>query len=274
MTPREVPQTRVELEAHLEEQLQFLEASAASYDAGFDGEAKRLAVTLRVLLHHFRSSKALLEQLGLLASIKFFDSAPPNPVGNISTYSGLLITAHLKDGARYLPLLDDHQMGPGEWVPFSSWWSCTVFVDNKKRRIDRKDLVLSVADQDGGTHVDPALDQTYASLTRFNSMGWVLRKGDTERPMGPPHLAAVRQVTHEVLKTLRPGYSKKGPPVDALMYTGGIAVFDSPTLPQVVPPFLTRGLVQKVAGFGTVGRNAPCPCGSGKKFKKCHGAPR
>jgi uncharacterized protein YecA (UPF0149 family) len=21
-----------------------------------------------------------------------------------------------------------------------------------------------------------------------------------------------------------------------------------------------------------VGRNAPCPCGSGKKFKKCHGA--
>ncbi|MGD0579983.1 MAG: SEC-C metal-binding domain-containing protein [Bryobacteraceae bacterium] len=21
------------------------------------------------------------------------------------------------------------------------------------------------------------------------------------------------------------------------------------------------------------GRNEPCPCGSGKKFKKCHGAP-
>jgi preprotein translocase subunit SecA len=23
---------------------------------------------------------------------------------------------------------------------------------------------------------------------------------------------------------------------------------------------------------GKVGRNDPCPCGSGKKFKKCHGA--
>ena len=23
---------------------------------------------------------------------------------------------------------------------------------------------------------------------------------------------------------------------------------------------------------GKVGRNAPCPCGSGKKYKKCHGA--
>jgi hypothetical protein len=23
----------------------------------------------------------------------------------------------------------------------------------------------------------------------------------------------------------------------------------------------------------TVGRNDPCPCGSGKKYKHCHGAP-
>ncbi|MGB6457991.1 MAG: SEC-C metal-binding domain-containing protein, partial [Streptosporangiaceae bacterium] len=26
--------------------------------------------------------------------------------------------------------------------------------------------------------------------------------------------------------------------------------------------------------FAGVGRNAPCPCGSGKKFKMCHGDPR
>lgn len=26
------------------------------------------------------------------------------------------------------------------------------------------------------------------------------------------------------------------------------------------------------ADFATAGRNDPCPCGSGKKFKKCHGA--
>ncbi|MGH3013595.1 MAG: SEC-C metal-binding domain-containing protein, partial [Gaiellaceae bacterium] len=30
---------------------------------------------------------------------------------------------------------------------------------------------------------------------------------------------------------------------------------------------------QRVASdFDRVGRNDPCPCGSGKKFKKCHGA--
>jgi preprotein translocase subunit SecA len=26
--------------------------------------------------------------------------------------------------------------------------------------------------------------------------------------------------------------------------------------------------------YSDVGRNDPCPCGSGKKFKKCHGANR
>jgi preprotein translocase subunit SecA len=27
-----------------------------------------------------------------------------------------------------------------------------------------------------------------------------------------------------------------------------------------------------VRGSAKVGRNDPCPCGSGKKYKKCHGA--
>jgi preprotein translocase subunit SecA len=26
--------------------------------------------------------------------------------------------------------------------------------------------------------------------------------------------------------------------------------------------------------FAHVGRNDPCPCGSGRKFKRCHGDPR
>jgi preprotein translocase subunit SecA len=27
-------------------------------------------------------------------------------------------------------------------------------------------------------------------------------------------------------------------------------------------------------GFANASRNAPCPCGSGRKFKRCHGAPQ
>jgi len=35
---------------------------------------------------------------------------------------------------------------------------------------------------------------------------------------------------------------------------------DEPEAPPAAPP------------AGKVGRNDPCPCGSGKKYKKCHGA--
>ncbi|ARN79974.1 UPF0149 family protein [Methylocystis bryophila] len=32
-----------------------------------------------------------------------------------------------------------------------------------------------------------------------------------------------------------------------------------------------NGDMEAVSLFGKVGRNEPCPCGSGKKFKRCHG---
>jgi hypothetical protein len=46
--------------------------------------------------------------------------------------------------------------------------------------------------------------------------------------------------------------------------------------PLVVGAGRTRTLGSQhaapTADWSTVGRNDPCPCGSGKKFKKCHGA--
>jgi preprotein translocase subunit SecA len=50
---------------------------------------------------------------------------------------------------------------------------------------------------------------------------------------------------------------------------GGPAVAERPT------PARTGGddVVKTVKHEGAkIGRNDPCPCGSGKKFKKCHGA--
>jgi tetratricopeptide (TPR) repeat protein len=38
--------------------------------------------------------------------------------------------------------------------------------------------------------------------------------------------------------------------------------------PQWVPPLPIKQIVPR---YGKAGRNAPCPCGSGKKYKKCHG---
>ncbi|HLK71944.1 MAG TPA: SEC-C metal-binding domain-containing protein, partial [Steroidobacteraceae bacterium] len=48
--------------------------------------------------------------------------------------------------------------------------------------------------------------------------------------------------------------------------TNGAAVLDpagdTQTMPREGDP----------ASWGRVSRNAPCPCGSGKKYKHCHGA--
>jgi len=40
-----------------------------------------------------------------------------------------------------------------------------------------------------------------------------------------------------------------------------------------LPPLITAGLIEASAPAAgrTVGRNDPCPCGSGKKYKRCHG---
>jgi preprotein translocase subunit SecA len=45
----------------------------------------------------------------------------------------------------------------------------------------------------------------------------------------------------------------------------GTALADAPTLTDQRDP-------RDPSSWGKVGRNEPCPCGSGKKFKHCHGS--
>jgi preprotein translocase subunit SecA len=40
----------------------------------------------------------------------------------------------------------------------------------------------------------------------------------------------------------------------------------------VPPPPPPPSVGDRASVYAGVGRNDPCPCGSGKKFKKCHGA--
>src|SRR5689334_20759377 len=74
-----VPQTRDELLAHLADQVQFLSASAEAFDRGLEGEAKRLAVALRILLHDTRNQRSLLGQLSVKDALRFDDVVGPEP---------------------------------------------------------------------------------------------------------------------------------------------------------------------------------------------------
>ena len=41
----------------------------------------------------------------------------------------------------------------------------------ENNKFSRKNLILNVADTDGGTHVDPELDEKYMAFSRKNSLG-------------------------------------------------------------------------------------------------------
>lgn len=248
-----VQQTNSELQGHLQDHMGFIVSSAEAFDSGNLGEAKRLAVSLRVLFHDTGQSHSLLGQLGRLNG-SFISSAIPHDPGNVATHGGLIMTAMSKTGSRYYAPLD--VVSIERWLPFRDWWNEPVFVDGQKAVLTRRGLVLAVANQDGGAHVDPNLTDTYARLSRHNSMGWVQMPGGV--PIPNPERAAVRQIAHETLKTLKPGYKKK-PAIEADLFVGGVMAHDGPSVPPLPRPV-------------RYGRNDPCPCGTGTKFKKCHGA--
>ncbi len=49
---------------------------------------------------------------------------------------------------------------------------------------------------------------------------------------------------------------------------------ESPSAPFIIPAMPRRQPSTGQIRFEKVGRNDPCPCGSGKKYKNCHGKPQ
>ena len=71
---KRISQSKAELETHLREHLDFLNRSAFYYDEGAISEAKRIATSIRVLLHNTEKSHSLLDQLDM-KSISFLNTS-------------------------------------------------------------------------------------------------------------------------------------------------------------------------------------------------------
>jgi hypothetical protein len=237
-----VAQTQDELREHLADQVSFIRSSEEAFDGGAIAEAKRLAHHLRVLLHDTATSHALLEQIGVLGSMVFFDSAGEvDPV----TESNLTIMEVGHDGAQYRATLRDPpamldlpslpepwrsqkaaafqrakgrpKLEEGAWRPFDVWWRTEEVVkDDHGLTFSRRELVLAVANQDGGSHVDPTLREAYARLSRSNSLGWIFGANgieDAQAPLGNPVPAAVRQIALEADVSLVREFPGLGTPI-------------------------------------------------------------
>ncbi len=197
-----IARPRSELEESLEEQLRFIEKSAQLYDVGNHAEAKRIATALRILFHNKGRSKSLLVQLGF-DCLQYQDSAGDMPPGNMLTECPLLLMS-VGGSKDYEPMLDNGPPFPPTPRTMSAWWNQTVFIDDQRRTFSRKDIVLSVADQDGGAHVDPELNEGYHRLSRENSLAWTVESPSGRRAAQNPIPAALRQLAYEVLKSLAP----------------------------------------------------------------------
>jgi len=198
---RRIERPKTELRQELIDHLNLLESSCAAFDNGVEAEGKRIALSIRILVHEHRQSKAILAQLDL-RDIRFYDSAGPiNPTNLLPEHNLLRIETNGKY-CRYAA------KGRG-WsemrkVRFQDWWNDSVIKDTGPRYFSRRELILHVADTDGGAHVDSSLDEDYMALSRNNSLGWTYVSGGIKIPIdGRPELACMRQIAYELLCTVR-----------------------------------------------------------------------
>ncbi|MCZ8324524.1 MAG: SEC-C metal-binding domain-containing protein [Sphingomonadaceae bacterium] len=255
-----------ELAELLDEQISFLKASCAAFDSGFVGEIKRLAVSVRVLVHDTKTSTSLLT-LTDRKGIQFFDSADPYDDENLVGHSSL-VQIHLgSTGAKPKPHLDD-VLEPRE-TNFETWWNGVVLVDAQRNEFSRRDIVLSLANKDGGAHVDHKIDEAYNNLRKNNAQGWItVDEAGREVPAEDNVPATMRQIAHELLRTLNRDYRCDRPivPGTGILVRGmSLTTGDRPS--ELGLPNLRKD--RPVVDGRKIGRNDLCPCGSGKKYKKC-----
>jgi hypothetical protein len=221
MKQKKVKRKPSEVVQALENQVRFLRSSCRGFDEGDEAEAQRLAATIRVLVHDLSDpkrsrSRSLLSQLGSRFNWRFADSAYPFSERNRLIHHGLvgMRMSNSPPRATYIPKCLTKAEDTYPLVPFHEWWQqAVVFKDKKGRRFTRREIVLSIADQDGGTHLDEELDESYADLSRENSMGLRVTSGGKELPWSSnPVPPAVRQIAHEILTTIEKAGLVNQPP--------------------------------------------------------------
>lgn len=201
-----------------------------------------------------------------MKTYKFFDTSTPYLISNESFQIGSfygLIGFGVNVNPIIIPHLDDASPDIFGYVNFDEYWNRVIFVDQKKNTFTRKEIILAVANQDGGAHVAPEIDEKYKQLAKENSLGLeVSSDGKIWNDTQGSELAAVRQIGHEILRTFHPNYPHKKSVTSGNGYiVGGINLTLAPTAQSTN----SQSFIPKVS------RNEKCPCGSGLKYKKCHG---
>lgn len=187
------------LENEFEAHLGFLRKSITEFDAGDMTEFRRLASTLRVLLHRTKNSKPAVDHIGL-DDQNYVSYAVPLNDKNILTEMSLALIRHSNRGAEYLPVLDQGPSKPRN-LTLDDWKAEPVLRDDQRQEFTRWELILIVANK-LGSHVDNEIDQKYHRLANENSIGWIMKSPDGETPILDLEKVYVRHIAWEALVSL------------------------------------------------------------------------
>lgn len=221
----------------LKEQVDFLKKSAESYDSGHEHESQRMAIALRILLHDTKNQTCLLTHLKCKDKLNFVDTGVyqndieaaqkafltrlkmTGMVDQACGDTGLAIVVIGRDAfPRYAaPLAQPRKFRNIVAIPpkadrlFTDWWHEKFIEDAKFNLMSRADLILTVANKDGGGHVDKELDADYVQFCEEGWGGQFAPGVDLTQTNDPSAFktyqgnavsASVRQVAYEVLTTL------------------------------------------------------------------------
>ncbi len=213
------PFTPPELLESLKEQISFLQSSNTLFDSGNLIEAKRLALTLRILLHDTNQSHALIPRID--NSLLFLNTSSSRNSNGIKMFFSGLTSEQLNHEPgkplefKFVPKLDSFPPSSQPlYQDFTHWWNESVIIDEEENQFSRADLILFVANQDGGAHVDREVPTDYYELSRKNKTGIQLYTGNPVEPESMvyrdidsrPHYPSIRQISHEVIQSIKNKY--------------------------------------------------------------------
>ena len=191
-----------------------LSLSARAYDEGYFGEAVRLAAAVYTIVHdRGRSTQSLLRQFDR-KGIDFTNSADQLHPDNLLPEMNLVVAkveafGDGKAAQTYLPYCSfavppPKEPGTPQSLPFRRWWEMPIMRDSSRREISRKNLVFHLRNGEGGGHVDPKINEVFADISRYQSVGFPIFYGNT--PLVPeygPHYASMRQIAWEVEQSIQ-----------------------------------------------------------------------
>lgn len=188
---------RRDLAERLAEHVDWLRASAARFDAGTVSEAKRIATSIRSLVHTTEASSSLLTQMKLRDSMTWHSSVEMVHSNGTTHTDGLWVS--VPDMAGFEPI----RGWPEHTTDFETWWRGPLGTIGGET-LSRYYFVWHAANVDGGAHVDPLLPHHYDSLSRKGGLKplRINSAGNAYPDWSDPTPSALRTICTEIVVSI------------------------------------------------------------------------